>query len=151
MCLQLNCTRGYNCGLLNIAMHGSVLSCNEQHKHLHLNVHYGSQLKISRVCLKAISSLHYNLSGNTNVTVVITLKGLREDDHSGLITGNDKLLRAVLRGSEEGQEASDGRIGCMGGRKGRSQTLPLSFCFYYGKFVFCMIAMNQSPKQPLMR
>lgn len=133
---------GYCCGLLNIAMHRSVLSCNEQHKHLHFNVHYGSQLKISRVYLKTISFLHYNLFGNTSVTAVITLQGLRVDNHRDLITDNDKLLGATQHGTEEGQEMSDVRIRCADGRKGRILMWGLIFLFNFGKICLLYASTN---------
>jgi hypothetical protein len=122
--------QGYHCGLLNIAIHSSVLSCNEQHKHLHFNVHYGSQLKISRVCLKTISFLHYSLFGNTSVTVVVTLKGLRTDNHSDLITENAKLLTATQHVTEEDQETSDTGIFCIHSSGGTTQGLCLYLFIY---------------------
>lgn len=121
---------GLRCGLLNISIHSSVLSRNEQHKHLHFNVHYGSQLKISRVCLKTISFLHYSLFGNTSVTVLVTLKGLRVYNHSDLITGNAKLLTASKHVTEEGPETSDIGVCCTNNRRG-TQTLPLIFLLFW--------------------
>ena len=44
-----------------------MLSYDEYHKHLHLNVHNESQLNVSSL-FKDIFSPHYSLFGNTSVT-----------------------------------------------------------------------------------
>ena len=69
-----------------------MLSYDEHHKHLHLNVHNESQLNVSSL-FKDIFPPHYSLFGNTSVTTIITLKGLLVDNHMDLIIEKDNGTR----------------------------------------------------------
>lgn len=67
-----------------------MLSYDEHHKHLHFYVHNESQLRVSSL-FKDYFSPRYSLFGSTNVTTIITLKGLLANNHVDLITEKDKL------------------------------------------------------------